>query len=402
MSTAGSKAGPRSPFVPHDLARPIAGSGSGPLAGLTVAIKDMYDISGERTGGGNPDWLAAQQPAARHASAVQKLLDAGATVIGKTICDEFFYSVAGVNEHYGTPVNPRAPGRIPGGSSSGSASAVAANACDVALGSDTGGSVRIPAAFCGVYGLRTTHGRVDATGAMAMAESFDAVGWFANGPGVLRNVGAVLLDDNAQPATVNRLLLLDDAFAEADAGVAGLVRAALDAMRPALPQPEHTSIAPGGFDIWREAFRVIQAHEIWQVYGDFVTSRRPKLGSGIRERMQAASQIGADDLSRARGVHATARAHLRGIVRPGTLLALPTAPSIAPLLSATPAELDSVRIRIMRLTCLAGLAGLPQLSIPVGTVAGCPAGLSLIGWPGGDESLLELGLSLSRYCGLEA
>jgi amidase len=402
VSTAVSKADRRSPFVPHDLARPIAGSDSGLLAGLTVAIKDMYDIAGERTGGGNPDWLAAQRPAARNASAVQKLLDAGATVIGKTICDEFFYSVAGVNEHYGTPVNPRAPGRIPGGSSSGSASAVAAGTCDFALGSDTGGSVRIPAAFCGVYGIRTTHGRVDATGAMAMAASFDAIGWFANGPGVLRNVGTVLLDGNAQPAAVERLLVLDDAFAEADSDVAALLRAALAAMTPALPGPQHRRIAPEGFDAWREAFRIIQAHEIWQVYGDFVTARRPQLGSGIRERMQAASQIGADELGRARDVYATARAHLREIAQPGTLLALPTAPSIAPRLDASPAELDSVRTRIMRLTCLAGLAGLPQLSIAVGTVAGCPAGLSLIGWPGGDESLLELGLSLSRYCGLEA
>ena len=134
---------------------------TGPLAGLTVVIKDMYDIAGERTGGGNPDWLAAQQPATKNAAVVQKLLDAGATITGKTICDEFFYSVAGVNAHYGTPVNPRAPDRLPGGSSSGSASAAASDACDFAIGSDTGGSIRVPSSFCGLYGIRTTHGRVE-------------------------------------------------------------------------------------------------------------------------------------------------------------------------------------------------------------------------------------------------
>jgi len=392
----------RSAFVPHDLARPIAGAAKGLLAGMTVAVKDMYDITGERTGGGSPDWLAAQRPATRNASAVQKLLDAGATIIGKTICDEFFYSVAGVNEHYGTPVNPRAPGRVPGGSSSGSASAAASSACDFALGSDTGGSVRIPAAFCGVYGIRTTHGRVDTTGAMAMAGSFDAVGWFANGPGVLRNVGAVLLDGHARRAAVEQLLVLDDAFEQADDGVAAMLKAALTGMAPALPGMGHIRIAPEGFDNWRECFRVIQAHEIWNVYGDFVTRSKPKLGAGIRERMAAASKVGADDLKQAKDVLAQARAYLRGTVQPGTVLALPTAPSIAPLTEASPAELDSVRVRIMRLTCMAGLAGLPQISIPVGTVAGCPAGLSLIGWPGADESLLDLVVSLSRYCGLEA
>src|SRR5206468_1051711 len=179
-------------FVPHDLASPLTGSGKGPLAGLTAAVKDMYAIAGERTGGGNPDWLARQQPAASHAASITKILDAGATIIGKTICDEFFFSVAGVNAHYGTPPNPRAPGRIPGGSSSGSAAATAAGTCDFALGSDTGGSVRIPASLCGLYGIRTTHGRIDTKGVMDMAPSFDTVGWLAATAGVFRKVGPML------------------------------------------------------------------------------------------------------------------------------------------------------------------------------------------------------------------
>ena len=113
-------------FVPHDLKAPVRGAAAGPLAGLTCVVKDMYDIAGERTGAGNPDWLATQVPAAAHAAAVRRLIDAGATITGKAICDEFFYSVAGANAHYGTPPNVRAPGRLPGGSSSGSAAATAA------------------------------------------------------------------------------------------------------------------------------------------------------------------------------------------------------------------------------------------------------------------------------------
>src|SRR5918911_522317 len=202
-------ASPRSAFVPHNLPKPLVGKTDGPLAGLRAAVKDMYDIAGTRTGGGNPDWLRAQAPASANAAAIEQLLDAGATIIGKTVCDEFFFSLAGVNAHYGTPLNPRAPGRLPGGSSSGSASATAAGACDFALGSDTGGSVRVPAAFCGIYGIRPTHGRVHLAGAMAMAPSFDVAGWFASGPGVFRRVGEVLLEGTSHAARIEKLIVLE-------------------------------------------------------------------------------------------------------------------------------------------------------------------------------------------------
>ena len=205
-----------SAFVPHDLARTLRGNGAGPLAGLTAAVKDMYDIEGARTGGGSPEWLATHEPAKTHAAAVARLLAAGADIIGKTVCDEFFFSLSGANAHYGTPVNVRAAGRLPGGSSSGSAAAVAAGACDIALGSDTGGSMRVPASFCGIYGIRPTHGRVDMAGAMAMAPTFDVAGWFASAPGTFRKVGAVLLDGEAQRRTITRVLIARDAFRQAD------------------------------------------------------------------------------------------------------------------------------------------------------------------------------------------
>ena len=222
-------------FVPHDLTAPFHGAPDGLLAGLTAAVKDMYDIVGTRTSGGSPDWLSTCPPALSSAAAVIKILDAGATIVGKTVCDEFFYSVTGANAHYGTPANPRAPGRLPGGSSSGSAAATASGACDFALGSDTGGSVRIPAALCGVYGIRPTHGRIDFSGAMAMAPSFDVAGWFASGPGVFRAVGAVLLDGPRSRDTIRNLVILDDAFAEADGNVVALLCFALDVMADELP-----------------------------------------------------------------------------------------------------------------------------------------------------------------------
>jgi amidase len=386
-------------FVPHDLSAPLHGAAAGPLAGLTAVVKDMYDIAGERTGAGNPDWLATQAPAAAHADAIRRLLDAGATVVGKAICDEFFYSVAGVNAHYGTPENVRAPGRLPGGSSSGSAAATAAGVCDFALGSDTGGSVRIPASLCGLYGMRPTHGRTDLTGAMAMSPSFDTIGWFAGGPGVFRRVGAVLLDGAGVSAPVGRLIVADDAFAEADAAVVALLSAALADMADVLPKAERTRLAPGGLDPWRDAVRLLQAFELWGIYGDFVTKQKPRFGPGVAERMQIAATVTAAQADTARATLGAARAHLRALIAPGTIVALPSAPCIAPLVDATAEALESYRVRVMRLTCIAGLGGLPQVSIPIGTIDGCPVGLSFLAWAGGDEALLDLAVRLARFCG---
>jgi amidase len=387
-------------FVPHDIAAPIRGSASGPLAGLAAAVKDMYDIAGTRTGAGNPTWLTTHEPARRNAAAIDKILAAGATITGKTICEELFFSVTGVNAHYGTPANVRAPGRMPGGSSSGSAAATAAGACDFALGSDTGGSVRIPASFCGLYGIRPTIDRVDLAGAIAMAPSFDVAGWFAATPGVFRRVGGVLLGGERVEAPVTALAVAVDAFAEADAEVAALGHAFLAHAATALPPPREITIAPGGFEPWRKANRVVQGREAWQSYGEFVTTAKPQLGPGIKERIAYAATVTAAEADAARIVMASARAHIRALVPPGTVMALPTAPCIAPRVDLAADALESFRVRVMRLTCISGLSGLPQVTIPAGTIEGCPAGLSLIGWAGGDEALLDLACTLARFCGI--
>jgi len=390
----------RSCFVPHDLKAPIEGAADGPLAGLSAVVKDMYDIAGYVAGCGNPEWLATHQPAARHCPPVQKILDAGATITGKTVCDEFFYSVTGANAHYGTPVNVRAPGRLPGGSSAGSAAACGAGLCDFALGSDTGGSVRIPASFNGIYGLRPTHERIAHQGVADMAPSFDVPGWFAATPGVFRKVGAVLLDDQRVAGKIERVVVLEDAFAQAEEPVADLLRTLLEFMSDDLPAMTHGKIAPDGFDPWREAFRVVQAYETWQTFGAFVTRHKPKIGPGVRERIEFASTVTAAQAEAGRAVLAKGRAHVREVAVPGTVLALPTAPAIAPKIDTPMAELDDFRTRVMRLTVTSGISGLPQMSIPAGTLGGCPIGLSFIGWPGGDEALLDLACELARHCGM--
>jgi amidase len=389
----------RSAFVPHDLTEPIEGGSDGPLAGFAVAVKDMFDIAGYGTSAGNPEWLASRQPAETHAAAVRKLLNAGATITGKTVCDEFFYSITGANEHYGTPVNPRAPGRLPGGSSSGSAAACAAGACDLALGSDTAGSVRVPGALCGVYGIRATWGRLDMAGATAMAPSFDAGGWFSASPGLFRRAGAVLLGPPRRPAPITRLIILDDAFETVDEPVATVVDALVAAAQDRLPAATHDRAAPEGLDTWREALRIVQAHEVWASFGEFIRKQRPNLGTGIRERMEIAARISDDQVAAARHVTAEATQRMQELAVPGTVLALPTAPSIAPP-RATPAdELESFRVRVMRLVCIASVSGLPQVTIPAGTADGAPVGLSFIGWPGADEALLSVATAMAPLVG---
>ena len=392
----------RSAFVPHDLKAPLVGASSGPLAGLTCVVKDMYDIAGERTGSGNPTIYEHQPIANKNADCVQKLLNAGATITGKTICEEFFYSVTGINAHYGTPVNARAPGRMPGGSSSGSAAAQGAGLCDFSLGSDTGGSVRIPASFNGIYGIRPTHGRIGTAGVRDMAPSFDTVGWFASTPGIFHNVGPVLLDHRRVPANISRVIVLEDAFEQADTQVADMLRTLLEFMADDLPAVAHGRIAPDGFDSWREAMRIEQAYETWQTFGSFVKTHNPKIGPGIRDRIAFAETVTQQAADEARAVRAKIREHVFQTAVPGTLFALPAAPCIAPRIDGDEAEMQSFRVRVMGLTCIASLTGLPQISIPAGTIEGCPIGLSFIGWAGGDEVLLDLAVKLARHCGMSA
>jgi len=233
-----------------------------------------------------------------------------------------------------------------------------------------------------------------------MAPSFDVVGWFAATPGLFRRVGEALLEGERVTAKAAALIVATDAFAAADDEVAALGRDLLDRAAAVLPKPEETAIAPGGFDGWCEAFRVIQAYEGWQSFGAFVTAEKPQIGPGIAERIAYAATVSTHAAAAARKTMAAASAHIRTLIPPGTVVALPTAPSIAPPLDLPVAAHDPFRARVMRLTCTSGLSGLPQVTIPAGTVTGSPAGLSLIGWAGGDEALLDLACELARFCGI--
>jgi amidase len=369
----------------------LAGA-AGPLARLRFAAKDLFDVAGQVTGCGNPDWLRTHAPAAATAPAVARLVEAGATMIGKTITDELAFSLNGQNFHYGTPVNVNAPGRIPGGSSSGSAAAVAGGLVDFALGTDTGGSVRTPAALCGIYGIRPTHGRVPISGVASLAPSFDTVGWFARDATLLGRVGAVLLGEDAAARPLRRALLAVDGFALADPAVETALRPALAAAEGLLgrAQPVRVSGEEGALRPWMLRFRELQMREIWAELGGWIEATRPRFGPEIAARFEAAKATAASAPAGSAERRAAFRARLDEMLGGDGVLVLPSVPMIAPKLEATGEELIGFRDRTISLNCIAGLAGLPQVTLPAGRVEGCPVGLSLIGPRGSDRRLLEL------------
>lgn len=383
-------------FVPEDRVI-LEPSSSGPLDGLELAIKDVFDVAGHRTGFGQPDWRSSHPAATRTAPAVEAMLAAGARLVGRTISDELAFSLTGQNVHYGTPLNPRCPDRVPGGSSSGSASATAAGLCDLALGSDCAGSVRIPASYCGVYGMRPTHGRISLDGVCPFAPSFDTVGWLAREPDVLERAGRVLLADRRPARSPARLLIARDAFDLAGQPVTDALAEAVGVLREALGGSVEVELSREGLDRWRECFRTIQGFEIWRSLGGWLEETKPELGPGIRERLEWASQVRAGDVERERRFRDGVVQQLDRLIGPDDVLCLPTAPGIAP---AKDAQAESVEVdfrnRAISLLCPAGLGGLPQLTMPLGVLDGCPLGLSVVGAREQDVALFELATSLEH------
>ncbi|MFM9846060.1 MAG: amidase [Hyphomicrobiaceae bacterium] len=367
----------------------------GPLSGLTFAAKDAFHIKGVRTGFGQPEWLRTHSPATVTARAVKLLLNAGADMIAKAHCDELCYSLTGENAHYGTPDNVNAPGRVPGGSSNGSAAAVAGGLVDFALGSDCGGSVRIPASYCGIFGMRPTWGRVSLEGALPFGPSFDVAGWLARSPNVFERVGRVLLGDQSRPQRPKRLLIAKDAFGLVENQVVQALMPAVERVKSEIGSAMDVIVSDEGLASWFETFRTIQAAEIWATLGGWVTASRPQLGPGVKERLEWAATVSPAMLAQALARREQIRARLADLMQPGDVLCLPTSPRVAPL-KGTPADKIEVEYRnqAMCLLCISGHTGLPQVSLPTTSLDGLPLGLSLLGTRGADVDLLAFSRKL--------
>ncbi|SHG29663.1 amidase [Kaistia soli DSM 19436] len=384
---------PYGAFVPGtDIVLPATGSGL--LDGLTFAAKDLFDIAGHVTGCGNPDWARTHPPARRSAKVVEQLLAAGATLAGKTITDEISLGLLGRNQFDGTPINPRARDRFPGGSSSGSAAAVAGGLVDFALGTDSGGSVRVPSSFCGLYGLRPTHGAISVEGLMMQSASFDTAGFFADDATIFGKVGIVLTPDAAPAAPIEEILIATDAFAIADEAVRAAIEPALARLGAIAPVREIT-LAQEGLKTWNQCQITAQCSEFSATFRDWVDAVNPRFSFEVGATLAHAALI--SDSARADALHfrADLSARLDALLEGRRVVVYPAVPILPPHRDAPLSVMGAAGDRIVDLTCIAGLSGLPQAGLPLGTAGTIPVGLAVLGWRGADRTLLALAKKLA-------
>lgn len=381
---------PFNAFCSHRTAV-LNGAPKGPLAGLSFAAKDLFDIAGQVTGAGNPDWLASHAPATRTAPVVQKLADAGASMVGKTHTDELSRGLFGENAHYGTPVNPRAPDCVPGGSSSGSAVAVASGMVDFALGTDTGGSVRVPASFCGLYGIRPTHGRPAFEGALAQAPSFDTIGWLTADAALLGRIAAVLIGCDANQAPQpTRLLVAQDAFALCEPATLDALAPAVERLGQLVGRLETQPLSGRPLSEWREHQSALQSREAWATFADWITTTNPRLSFEVAAAFLRGAAVDEATLEAADRFRRERRAEVDALLSDGTVVCLPTTPFPAPRRGEPRSSMAARRSRLLTLTCIAGTLGCPQISLPAAELDGRPIGLSILAASGSDEMLLAL------------
>lgn len=380
---------PLGAFVPGASVS-IAGADTGPLAGMSFAAKDLFDVAGTVTGCGNPDWARTHPPAQRSAWVVERLLQAGATLAGKTITDEISLGLLGINRFQGTPVNPRAPDLVPGGSSSGSAAAVAGKLVDTALGTDSGGSVRTPASFTGLYGLRPTHGRICIEGMARQAPSFDTAGFFARDAVTFAKVGAVLLDAPKAGPLPSEVLVATDCFADADMCVRETLRKALPRVFDVIASARNIELAKEGIDYWSARQRLLQSYEFGRTFEEWIGAHNPCFSFEVASALVHALKIPESDVVEPRGFRVNVRASVDALLEDRRVICLPTTPILPIRREARLDEMQDAVSRIIRLTCIAGLTGLPQVTLPLGSCGGVPVGLSFIGWRGSDATLLAL------------
>lgn len=407
-------------FIDSELT--VGRLGNGILDGMTFAVKDVYAIAGHSSSAGNPDWLRSHNPSTEHAAVVRQLLQSGATLRGATHTDELMYSLGGENHHYGTPINPRAAGCIPGGSSSGSAVAVASGSVDFALGTDTGGSIRVPSSYCGVYGFRPTHGAVNMEGVIPLSPQFDTVGWMADRMGVLQKVGEVLLGsgrmtekvmmsidgnlelniengrekneeeelENNIQKKMRTLFIATDCWDLVDPkDVRSVLVNGLNQLKTGADHFFETEIAPEGLKVWMDVFRELQGSEIWTTHCAWIEKVEPFFGPDIAARFSWAASLAGKDHSIAQNKRKEISTQLRKLLGEDNCLVIPTVPGPAPLRGGDLRQLEENRSGAMMLSCIAGLAGLPQVTLPMLSTNGLPLGLSVIAGHGQDLRLLS-------------
>jgi amidase len=377
----------------------LPGAASGPLAGLTFGLKDLFDVAGHVSTFGNPDWARTHPPAVITAPCVTMLTEAGAAMVGKTVTVELAAGLTGENPWYGMPTNPVVPDRMPGGSSCGSAAGLAAGLFDFSLGSDTAGSVRIPASYCGLYGIRPSWGAVNACGVLPLGPSFDTVGWFAREASILRRVGEVLLPPDP-PRALGPLLKVEEAWMNADPAVAAALTPTLERLEAAFGRAMQVEVAIEGLHAFFDAFRACNNEENLASLGPWVAAVKPRLSPTVQARFDQAPHQPPAKTAWARHLRATAGVRIRALLGGGAVMVFPTSPMIPPKRDAGPEEIQALRERTIGVTSIAGFSGAPEVTLPAARVAGAPVGLSLLSAPGTDRALLALAERAAEVLGL--
>lgn len=382
----------------------------GPLRGLTVAVKDLFAIKGRRIGAGNPTYLATARPEATTAPAVADLLNGGASLRGIARTDEFAYSIAGNNPHYGTPPNGAVPGALPGGSSNGPASAVATGQAEIALATDTAGSIRVPASYQGLWGLRTTHGLVPRQGLLPLAQSFDTIGWLTRDSRTLQLVADWCLGYEGSESTESvygssgddlpwRFLVVAEALASAESDTRAAFEEFLARLAASPDAPLIDAVSIGDLDDYYEPFRTVQGAEAWRNNGEWLREHPGATGPAVAERFLAAAAITAEQEASARAELARLRKGLHSRVSDAVLI-MPTVPGPAPMRTRTGTYVDAVRAATLKMTTPAAIGGLPSLSAPLLTVDSllgpAPVGVCLISAEGTDITLVRAARRLEQ------
>lgn len=367
----------------------IEGKSGCRLSGLTASVKDLFDIAGHPTGAGNPQWLMSHSVPDNHAEVVKLILEAGISVIGKTITDELAYSLLGENVHYGTPVNPHNPECIPGGSSSGAAVSVAAGLCDFALCTDTAGSIRLPASFCGVWGLRPSHGALSVQGVVPLAPSFDAPGWISQSPEVMLQVGEVLLPTDQFKLDSKQLTLAlpEDLWSRVRPEFDNVLKPIYQKITSFFSAIVSTNLSNYKLLDWQNSFRIVQGFEAWQSHGEWVKSVQPNFGPGIKERFEWASTINQKEAIDAKNAMLINAQRIYDYLD-HSIICMPTVSYLAPRKGEASSEQD--RTNALCLLSLASMAGVPHITMPLATIDGKALGLSLMSQRYSDRQLLKL------------
>ncbi|MGY5781289.1 amidase family protein [Vibrio chemaguriensis] len=372
---------------------------NGALNGLTFAVKDNIDIAQYKTSYGSPSWQNKHKAAIYNALCVDQLLGSGATCLGKTVSDEFTYSLDGENFFFGTPVNPKVPDRIPGGSSSGSASAVACGLVDFAIGTDSAGSIRVPASLCGVYAMRPTMHRISEAGVLPFVPSTSTVGAFANDINVLGDVMQTLLKNECVVSQkIETIYLLEDAFNTSDAEVSALVK---DSINNLLVNIDANVVSITLSDILGEeatldmlnvnALRPLQTFEFLNTVGNWIEHESPELSPFFAMKYETVRKFDRKSVSDSLRLCERYFRQMFSFIKKDDLVLYPTVPTIAPLkhsLEDMETALDFYD-RTMSITSFSGVGRLPEISIPIANIDNAPVGLSVAAGFYQDEFLIS-------------